>query len=237
MSHDLFEGITAPAARNARSPYTIAVSIVAHVAVIGVIVIAPLMAAGVLPKPTSPNDLFIVTAAPPRLPPPPAATVTKPHTETRIPIETGVSYEPPKGIHDEIAPPGPPTVGMTIGTGDGVIGSLGTPGDYAPAPPPAPKPPSGPMKIGGQIREPRRVFSVAPVYPSLARQAHVQGTVVVQAVIGVDGAVRDAQIVRSLPLLDQAALDALKQWRYEPTTLNGVPVAVIMTVSVRFTLQ
>jgi protein TonB len=106
-----------------------------------------------------------------------------------------------------------------------------------PAPPPPSKPSNAPFRVGGNIREPRRVFSVAPVYPAIARQARVQGTVVIQAVIGADGAVRDAQVQNSMPLLDQAALDAVRQWRYEPTQLNGVPVAVIMTVSVRFTLQ
>jgi len=72
------------------------------------------------------------------------------------------------------------------------------------------------------------------VYPATAIAARVSGAVIVEAVIGIDGSVRDAHIVRSIPLLDDAALAAVRQWRYTPTTLNGIPVPVVMTVSVRF---
>jgi protein TonB len=65
----------------------------------------------------------------------------------------------------------------------------------------------------------------------------VQGIVIVQATIGVDGAVVDATVLRSVPLLDQAAVDAVRQWRYTPTSLNGKPVAVVMTVTVNFQLR
>ena len=75
---------------------------------------------------------------------------------------------------------------------------------------------------------------VPPTYPQIAIAAHLSGTVIVEAIIGVDGAVRDARVLRSIPLLDEAALTAVRQWRYSPTTLNGIPVAVVMTVSVRF---
>ena len=236
MSHELFEGITAPAARNARSPYTIAVSIAAHVLVIGIVVLVPLVATGALPSPPSAGAIFLVAAPLPQ-PPPPRAAQPAPRVTPTGPRFTGVSYEAPNGIHDEIETLPTPTVGVIGSTGIEGVGVLGSQGDYMPAPPPPPKPPAGPMKVGGQIREPRRVFSVAPVYPAIARQARVQGAVVINAVIGVDGAVRDTQIVTIMPLLDQAALDAVRQWRYAPTLLNGTPVAVIMTVSVRFTLQ
>jgi protein TonB len=78
---------------------------------------------------------------------------------------------------------------------------------------------------------------VHPVYPAIAQSARVQGVVIVEATIGPDGKVQDARILRSIPLLDAAALEAVKQWEYTPTTLNGVPVPVIMTVTVNFTLQ
>ena len=76
-----------------------------------------------------------------------------------------------------------------------------------------------------------------PVYPSIAQSARVQGVVIVEATIGPDGRVSDARVLRSIPLLDQAALDAVRQWVFTPTLLNGVPVPVIMTVTVNFTLQ
>jgi periplasmic protein TonB len=78
---------------------------------------------------------------------------------------------------------------------------------------------------------------VNPVYPPIAQSARVQGVVIVEAIIGPDGRVTEAKVLRSIPLLDAAALDAVKQWVYTPTLLNGVPVPVIMTVTVNFTLQ
>ena len=75
---------------------------------------------------------------------------------------------------------------------------------------------------------------VAPVYPAIARNAGVAGVVIVEATIGADGKVIDAKVLRSVPLLDQAALDAVRQWEYAPTLLNGVPVPVVMTVTINF---
>ena len=77
---------------------------------------------------------------------------------------------------------------------------------------------------------------VAPVYPLIAQSARVQGVVILEAVIGVDGKVVDAKVLRSIPLLDQAALDAVRKWEYAPTLLNGAAVPVVMTVTVTFTL-
>ena len=77
----------------------------------------------------------------------------------------------------------------------------------------------------------------SPVYPPIAQSARVQGVVIIEATIGPDGGVQNARVLRSIPLLDQAALDAVKQWVFTPTLLNGVPVPVIMTVTVQFTLQ
>ena len=76
-----------------------------------------------------------------------------------------------------------------------------------------------------------------PVYPPIAIQAKRYGTVVLEAVIDETGTVRDVTVLRSVPLLDRAAIDAVRQWRYSPTKLNGVPVTIIMTVTVTFTLK
>ena len=83
----------------------------------------------------------------------------------------------------------------------------------------------------------RRPSDVKPIYPAIAQSARVQGVVIIEATIGPDGKVQDAKVLRSIPLLDQAALDAVRQWEFTPTLLNGVPVPVIMTVTVNFTLQ
>jgi protein TonB len=74
-------------------------------------------------------------------------------------------------------------------------------------------------------------------HPPLPARANVEGVVIIEAVIAVDGTVRDARVLRSVPLLDRAALDAVKQWRYAPTRLGGVAVPVIVTVTVQFRLQ
>jgi protein TonB len=92
-----------------------------------------------------------------------------------------------------------------------------------------------PLRIGGQIKPPTRIKDVKPVYPQIAQSAHVQGAVTIEATIGPDGKVSEAKIVRSVPLLDQAALDAVRQWEYMPTLLNGVPIPVVTTVTVNFT--
>ena len=94
-----------------------------------------------------------------------------------------------------------------------------------------------PVRVGGDIKEPRRIHDVKPVYPDIAQQAGVQGIVIIEAIIGTDGAVESARVLRPVPLLDQAALDAVTQWRYSPTLLNGQPVNVVMTVTVTFSLN
>jgi protein TonB len=93
------------------------------------------------------------------------------------------------------------------------------------------------VRVGGQIRQPTQLRKVNPVYPSIAQSARVQGVVILEATIGTNGKVKDVRVLRSIPLLDQAAIDAVRQWEYTPTMLNNVPVEVIMTVTVQFTLN
>ena len=109
----------------------------------------------------------------------------------------------------------------------------------APAAPPRDRVflPGDTVRVGGDIKEPKKIRHVAPVYPEVAQQARVQGVVILEALIDDSGNVANAIIMRSVPLLDQAALDAVRQWRFTPTLVNGVPVNVIMTVTVNFTLN
>ena len=99
-------------------------------------------------------------------------------------------------------------------------------------------PPSdgGPLRVGGAIRQPIQLRKVNPVYPPIAVSARVQGVVILELTIDAQGFVSDARILRSIPLLDQAALDAVRQWQYQPTLLNGVPTPIVMTATVQFTL-
>jgi len=93
-----------------------------------------------------------------------------------------------------------------------------------------------PVRVGGAIRQPVKLINVNPVYPAIAQAARVQGVVIVELTVGPDGRVQLAKVLRSIPLLDAAALDAVKQWIFSPTLLNGRPVPVIMTVTVNFVL-
>jgi protein TonB len=93
-----------------------------------------------------------------------------------------------------------------------------------------------PVRVGGTIKAPAQTKRVNPPYPPEAQAAGVQGVVIMEATIGVDGKVTDVRVLRSIALLDQAALDAVRQWEYAPTVVNGVTVPVVMTVTVNFTL-
>jgi TonB family protein len=92
-----------------------------------------------------------------------------------------------------------------------------------------------PVRPGGRIMPPKKIKDVQPVYPAIARSSGVSGVVTIEATIGPDGKVVDAKVVRSIPLLDRAALDAVRQWEYLPTMLNGSPVPVLVTVTINFT--
>jgi protein TonB len=92
------------------------------------------------------------------------------------------------------------------------------------------------VRVGGQIKEPTKAHHVSPSYPDIAKQARVQGVVVLEAVISTSGAVQNVRVLRGNPLLNESAVDAVRQWRYTPTLLNGTAVPVIMTVTVNFTL-
>jgi TonB family protein len=96
---------------------------------------------------------------------------------------------------------------------------------------------TAPVRVGGHIKVPSKVRDVKPVYPPEARAAGIQGVIILEATVAVDGRIADAKVLRSIPPLDEAALDAVRQWEFAPTLLNGVPVPVIMTVTVNFALQ
>jgi protein TonB len=93
-----------------------------------------------------------------------------------------------------------------------------------------------PVRVGGTVKPPARLRNVNPEYPPVAMQARVQGVVILDVIIDEQGRIIEARVLRSIPLLDQAALDAVRQWEYAPTMLNGAPVPVKMTVTVNFTL-
>jgi TonB family protein len=94
-----------------------------------------------------------------------------------------------------------------------------------------------PVRVGGDIRQPMKIRDVKPVYPPVAQEARLQGIVILEGLIDEQGNIADVNVLRGVPLLNDAAIDAVRQWKYTPTLLNGVPVPVIMTMTVTFTLQ
>jgi len=240
VPREIFGEVANPAPRlGSRSRYTLPVSIAAHVAIAAVIVIVPLMATDGVPAPRAVIGAFTAQPVPPAPPPPPAAASA---VRSEKPIAVSPSVAPsdaPPSIEPE---PAAETTTSAIGVPGGVPGGLpngvvGSPGLMPDVPLPAPPLATKPLPVGGRIKEPTKVRHVPPVYPTMAQQAHVEGIVIIEAIIGVDGRVKEARVLRSKPLLDQAALDAVKQWVFTPTMLNGVPVPVIMTVTVNFMLK
>lgn len=125
--------------------------------------------------------------------------------------------------------------GVEGGVPGGVVGGVvgGIPSDLPPPPPPSP-PKRLPVRIGGQLQSPALVERIAPRYPDLAIRAQVQGTVILEAMVDEEGRVREVRVLRSISLLDDAAIDAVRQWRYMPLRLNGEPQPFILTVTVSF---
>jgi protein TonB len=198
--------------------YTVPVSILVHTVAILALIVIPLMAADVLPTPPS---MLAFAAAPA---PKPVVEVNPAAAPIEAPKE--IAPEPPDTSFERAAP-----AGITGGIVGGVIGGIPE------APPPPPPPPAAPVRVGGNIKPPMKTKDVRPSYPPIAQSARVQGVVIIEATIGPNGKVQDARVLRSIPLLDAAALDAVRQWEFTPTLLNGVPVPVIMTVTVQFTLS
>lgn len=235
-------------------------SLLFHVALILAVLIIPLL----LPQSISERQLLITLIAPigpppPPAPPPPVQVVTvaapqvaKPQVVPEAPVILVTPVAIPKDVarivEEPIAPPigvvGGVPGGIPGGVAGGVLGGIlasnasANPVRELPPPPPPPPPkmiaPAMPVRVGGDVREPRPIKMVPPVYPTLASKARVSGTVVLEATLTAEGNVEEIRVVSGHPLLVEAAIACVKQWQYEPTLLNGSPVAVILTAKVRF---
>jgi protein TonB len=155
----------------------------------------------------------------------PSSIEAEPTTRDVAPIETAMVGAEFGGAID----------GVTGGVADGVTHGVAGGTSSVLAIEPVQAPARGPIRVGGGIDRPRKIKYVPPVYPLPARTARVGGNVLIEATIGADGKVHNARVVNSIAVLDQAALDAVRQWEFEPTRLNGVAVAVTMVIKVAFT--
>jgi periplasmic protein TonB len=243
MERRLFEDLVESdvVAHKGRKGYTLPVSVAVHIIVLVVVVVVPLLSSGELPEPTTAVKAFFVEPAapppPPPPPPPPAPRAPDRPRPVTTPPPTSTTFTAPTDVVEKIEEESI-DLGVEGGVAGGVEGGVagGVVGGVVGGLPDAP-PPTEPIRVGGNIKDPKKLKHVQPNYPAIARQARVQGVVIVECTISPQGRVVDAKVLRSLPLLDQAALDAVRQWVFTPTLLNGVPVPVIMTVTVNFTLQ
>jgi protein TonB len=221
--------------------FTLLLSVIVHLAVAIAVFMAPLFAAEALPvvRDARPAWMPVATAV---LPEVPRRTPPRPPSPSEIsdvaPQAASFPTQAPDVLQPESAPPPLWSAGLAESRGvpAGLPGSGA--GDPFAAPPPAPaSAPRAPLRVGGAVEPPRKIVHVAPVYPPIAVAARREGRVILEAVIAEDGSVGDVRVLRSVPLLDQAAIDAVRQWRFTPTRLNGEPVQVLMSVTVAFVLQ
>ena len=233
MPRDLFGQMTRPFdGVGARSRLTVPVSLAAHVLAVAAVIVVPLVASDALPSLRTNLSVSMVTPVVP--PPPPLRRIAPPAVATPAVNTDAAPLEAPTGFSHE-----PDLVAVEAGSADlGVlIGDVTSSTALVPPPDPPPPPRREPVRVGGAIQPPTKIRDVAPVYPHIAQAAGVSGIVIVSATIGTDGAVVDTTVLRAHPLLAEAALDAVRQWRFTPTRLNGEPVPVVMTVTVNFQLR
>jgi periplasmic protein TonB len=241
-----------------KKPVTVMVGFAIQAIVIGVLILIPLIWFDYLPAATFAS--FLVAPPPPPPPPPPPAAAPPVKVVKVIPrqFDAGKLMAPksiPKEIaqikEEELPPPSSGVSGVVGGVPGGSVGGsmggvlggiIGSVPSAAPPPPPPPKPVEKKVevqriKIGGAVQQAKLIRQPKPVYPPLAKQARISGVVHLTAYIARDGTIQRLEVISGHPLLVPAALEAVKQWVYQPTTLNGEPVEVQTTIDVNFTLS
>jgi len=238
MFDDLLESTVVKKKTN--KGWTVVLSTVVQASILGVLILIPLIYTEALPKAML-STLLIAPPPPPPPPPPPQPVKEIIKPVARL-INSGKLVQP-RAIPKEVAvfkeAELPPDV-ISNGTAGGVFGGIPGQGliQSGPALPPPPPKPAAPSRIkqGGNVTAASIITQTRPLYPALARQARIQGNVILHAIIDKDGKVAQLEVISGHPLLVQSALDAVKQWRYKPTLLNGDPVEVDTTITVTFTM-
>jgi periplasmic protein TonB len=224
--------------------WTSAVSFLIQIGIIGVLVLIPLIFTEALPKGTT---LFMLVAPPPPPPPPPPAAAMVQHVRViQTDIVNGELRTPTKipqkikMIQEDEAPPAMAATGVVGGVPGGVPGGsmggvIGSVLSSVSVAPPKMATPTR-VRVSSGVSNGLLIRKVNPVYPPLARQARISGTVLLQAQISKDGSIENLQLISGHPMLAPAAIEAVKQWKYKPYLLNGEPVEVDTQVQVNFTL-
>jgi len=243
--------LEASSTRHPRRGLQLLFSIGLHILVLLALVLPPLYFADTLDLRHFTQTLLV---APPPPPPPPAAqAVVKSNAAPRHMLLSGGKLIAPTAVPSRIVmlkeEPLPPEIGNGVADGvpggvpggqlGGVIGGVISDASRTnlPTPVSATRQPKIPIRVGGRVRPPRVLLKPSPVYPPLAKQTRIQGTVSIDAVIDTEGNVVEMSVVSGHPLLISAALDAVKNWKYAPTYLNDQAVAVQLMVTVRFQLE
>ncbi len=254
MFDELIESSHSPEKGRSR---TVFLSLIIHSVVLAVVLLIPLIYYQGLPE----YELLTVLAAPPEppappgpprppAPPPPVRVEVQivrldpdqftepteipqeiPPPSEEIPFVSIDSWGPARGIPGRV--PGDFPVGVPNGTPD-----VGPGGFFGVVPPPPPPPePREPIRVSIGVQNSRLIHKVNPVYPELAKRARVAGIVLLQVTVDERGLVAAIKLIRGHPLLNQSAIDAVRQWRYSPTLLSGEPVPVIAAVTVNYVLR
>jgi periplasmic protein TonB len=255
----MFEYVERKSISDARRITMLLVSVILHVTMIILLIVLPLVYFNVLPQQEILTYLLIAPPqpppplAPPPPPPEPRVALSQPRSEVTAgftapneipktlpqPNEEPIMVDVPKISEGEFG--GVPG-GVLGGVPSGIQGMIVVPGPL-PLPPPPPPPlrtipkPSAPLAVSSFQQQSKLIRMVPPTYPLMARQARIQGTVLLHVVVDEEGNVIEADVVSGHPLLLEAAISAVKQWKYSPTILNNKPVQVATTVNVIFTLQ
>jgi periplasmic protein TonB len=240
------EMVVSGSTKKTNKPWTVLVSMLFQCLFLLILILIPLIYTEALPKALMAT--MLTAPPPPPPPPPPPAAVQVVHVKPQAHLmDSGKLIQPKVIPHDvkiikEEAEPDM-SAGMSGGVPGGVAGGSmggvlgGVIGGMGGAPPPPKPKPNGPIRVGGNVQAARIINRVQPMYPPLARQTRISGTVRLHAIIGKDGTIQQLEVMSGHPLLQQSALDAVRQWRYQPTLLNGDPVEVDTTIDVIFSLN
>lgn len=237
---------SSPVKRTRQSPWAYLISLTIQTLMIGVMILIPLLYTEALPQ-TMLSSILVAPPPPPPPPPPPAAAPVKRIVKRVSLMEAGKLRAPreiPKEIaiiKDEPIPADEGAFGVVGGVPGGVPGGQmggvigGVLGGIPSAAPPPPVPTR--IRVSTGVQEAKLLRKVTPNYPPIAKQARIQGTVQLEALISRAGDIQNLRVLDGHPLLAQSAVEAVQQWRYEPTLLNNEPVEVVTIIHVIFKLN
>ena len=252
----MFDSIVNTSAGHPRTRWaTAVVSASAHLAALIAIVLSALYATDVLPDPRT-ITVFVAAAPVPPPPAPPAVAEAPKPVAQRVTRARPAPARPAPAVLQHVAAPAPveaaagiaeetgreggqsPSAFLDAGFEDGIAGGVagGVVDGFVTSLPEPPPPPPAPVRVGGAVAPPQLLYRVEPEYPAMAQIAQIEGVVILEATVNRDGSVEDLRVLRAHKVLEDAALAAVKQWRYEPLLLNGIASPFVLTVTVSFSL-